>query len=67
MTNYPRLVWQITAAVFLCPDGVNFIDYAYFMDVWNTSDPNADLDFSGAVDWGDLKIFCDHWLNAVAY
>jgi hypothetical protein len=66
-TNYPRLAWQIPAADFLCPDGVNFIDYAYFTDVWNTSDPNADLDLSGLVDPNDLKIFCDHWLDAVTY
>jgi hypothetical protein len=64
-TNYPRLVWQIAAADFLCPDGVNFIDYAYFGDVWNTSDPNADLDLSGLVDPNDLKIFCGHWLEGI--
>jgi hypothetical protein len=64
-TNYPRLAWQIPAADFLCPDGVNFIDYAYFTDVWNTSDPNADLDLSGLVDPNDLKIFCDHWLEGL--
>jgi hypothetical protein len=65
-TNYPRLVWQIPAADFLCPDGVNFIDYAYFTDAWKTSDPNADLDLSGLVDPNDLKIFCEHWLDATA-
>ena len=25
----------------------------------------ADLDFSGVVDWGDFKIFCDWWLGGV--
>jgi hypothetical protein len=62
-TNYPRLVWSIPLADLLCPDGVNFIDYAYFTDVWNTADPNADFDFSGLVDSNDFRFFCDHWLE----
>jgi hypothetical protein len=62
-TNYPRLVWQIPAADFLCPDGVNFIDYAYLSDVWDTNDANADLDLSGLVDGNDLKLFCGDWLE----
>jgi len=64
-TNYPRLVWQIPAADFLCPDGVNFIDYSYFGSAWNTSDPNADLNLSGLVNHSDLKIFCEQWLDGI--
>jgi len=25
----------------------------------------ADLDFSGVVDWGDLKILCGWWLRGI--
>jgi hypothetical protein len=64
-TNYPRLVWQIPAADFLCPDGVNFIDYAYFGSAWNTGDPNADMNLSGLVEHNDLKIFCEQWLDEI--
>jgi hypothetical protein len=66
-TNYPRLARSIPQPDLLCPDGVNFIYYAYFTDVWNTLDPDADLDLSGLVDPNDLKVFCDHWLDAVTY
>ena len=73
-TNYPRLVWQIPAADFLCPDGMNFVDYSFFAENWadeNCSGSNdcdrTDLDFSDKVDWADLKIFCDHWLEGTSY
>ncbi|MHC4542289.1 MAG: GLUG motif-containing protein, partial [Planctomycetota bacterium] len=29
-TNYPVLLWQIPPADFRCPDGVDFIDFAFF-------------------------------------
>ncbi|MHC4632043.1 MAG: GLUG motif-containing protein, partial [Planctomycetota bacterium] len=33
--NYPVLQWQIPAADFLCPDGVDFIDFAFFAERLN--------------------------------
>lgn len=33
-TNYPRLVWQIPPADFVCPDGVDFKDFAVFASYW---------------------------------
>ncbi|MHC4619776.1 MAG: GLUG motif-containing protein [Planctomycetota bacterium] len=70
-TNYPRLVWQIGAADFMCPDGVSLVDFAFLAERWGdvccacTHCDGADLDFSGTVDWGDLKIFCGHWLEGI--
>jgi len=61
--NYPKLVWSIPQADLACPDGVNFIDYAYFTSLWNTTDPNADFDMSGAVDANDLNILSSYWLT----
>jgi hypothetical protein len=56
-TNYPVLQWQIPAADFLCPDGVNFIDFTFFADPdhWGRNNCNeangycdgTDLDQSG--------------------
>ncbi|MHC4344055.1 MAG: GLUG motif-containing protein [Planctomycetota bacterium] len=33
-TNYPRLVWQIPPADFVCPDGVDFRDFSVFASYW---------------------------------
>jgi len=72
-TNYARLIWQIPATDFLCPDGVSLNDYAFFANYWgntNCSGSNdcdgTDLDFSGEIDWADLKTFCEHWLEGAA-
>jgi len=70
-TNYPVLQWQIPAADFLCPDGVNFIDFAFFADHWGQNFCNeanyfcqgTDLNHSGSVDIWDLEIFTEHWLE----
>ncbi len=71
--NYPVLLWQIPAADFLCPDGVNFIDFAFFASHWLDSMCNAanyycegtDLDYSGSVGFTDLEIFADNWLSGI--
>jgi hypothetical protein len=70
--NYPRFIWQITPADFLCPHGVNFRDYSFFAGYWgdtNCGDANdcdgADFDLSGKVDINDIDIFCGFWLNGV--
>ncbi len=71
--NYPVLLWQIPATDFLCPDGVDFIDFAFFASHWLDSRCNTanyycegtDVDQSGLVDIFDLKIFCDLWLEGV--
>lgn len=72
-TNYPVLLWQIPAGDFRCPDGVNFIDFAWFAQHWleDNCNPNnyfcddMDLDRSGSVDFPDLAIFAENWLEGV--
>ncbi|MHC4436884.1 MAG: GLUG motif-containing protein [Planctomycetota bacterium] len=71
--NYPVLLWQIPAADFLCPDGVNFIDFAFFASHWLDGMCNAanyycegtDLDHSGSVGFNDLEIFAENWLTGI--
>ncbi len=71
--NSPVLLWQIPPTDFLCPDGVDFIDFAFFASHWLDSRCNTgnyhcegtDVDQSGLVDIYDLEIFCDSWLNGV--
>ena len=70
-TNYPVLLWQIPSADFLCPDGVDFIDFAFFASHWLDGMCNAsnyycegtDFDNSGSVGFTDLEILADNWLN----
>ena len=69
-THYPRLRWQILAADFLCPYGVDFADFAILASTWQT-DPNEPnwrpaCDISEPkddfIDGFDLAIFCENWL-----
>jgi hypothetical protein len=71
-TNYPRLVWQIPAGDFLCPDGITIEeDFAFFLDHWEYSNCDSsngycdgtDLDFSGTVDIYDFEILINNWLK----
>jgi hypothetical protein len=70
-TNYPRLRWQIPAADWVCLDGVNFVDFAYFAARWPTTGCDssnnfcggADMDTSGTVDIFDLAEFAEYWLS----
>jgi hypothetical protein len=68
--NYPRFIWQIPSADFVCPHGVDCRDYSFFANRWmniNCGAANdcggADLDFSDKVDGADMKIFCAQWLE----
>jgi hypothetical protein len=70
--SYPRLTWEYARnGDFACPDGVNFVDFAYFAPRWLTAGCSlsnnfcggADMDFSGTVDMLDLKLFADNWLK----
>ena len=63
-TNYPRLVWQIPAADWICPDGVGLEDFNYFGGVWGSAGPDpANLDGEDGIGFGDLMIFCEEWLS----
>jgi hypothetical protein len=69
-TNYPKFIWQTPLlGDFLCPDGVDFVDYSFFAAHWaedNCSASNdcdgTDLDLLETVDINDLRIFVDNWL-----
>jgi len=71
--NYPVLLWQIPVGDFRCPDGVDMIDFAWFAQQWrqNNCGPvnyfcdGMDLDQSGSVDFYDLAILADHWLEDI--
>jgi len=52
------------------PPGVDFADYAELTRRWlnqkcwlTNNCYAADLDFSGTVNWANLKILADHWLE----
>ncbi|MHC4212593.1 MAG: DNRLRE domain-containing protein [Planctomycetota bacterium] len=64
-SNYPRLQWQILQTDLICPDGVNFKDYSYFVNGLDANDPNCDFDDSGNVTSVDLKIFYNDWLKGI--
>jgi hypothetical protein len=71
--GYPALLSLIPYGDFACPDGVNFIDFALFATQWgrdNCSPSNgnclgADINLSGTVDFWDLQIFTQHWLEGL--
>lgn len=70
-TNYPKFAWQIPLlGDFVCPDGVDFIDFAVLGSAW-LSDPN-DGNWNPAcdifdpndniIDELDLAAFTENWL-----
>jgi hypothetical protein len=68
-TDYPKLSWQFLLGDFLCPDGVNFVDYSFFAGHWAEDNCGAlndcdgtDLDLLGTVEINDLRIYVDNWL-----
>jgi hypothetical protein len=70
--NYPKLNWQvIPTADWVCPDGVDFADFAYFAEWWQTTGCDSsnnfcggtDMDTSGTVDIFDLVEFAGYWLS----
>lgn len=67
--NYPKFLWQIPIADFVCPDGVDFFDFSFFSGSWNEENcgvsndcDGRDLDLLGSVDIKDLRIFAYNWL-----
>jgi len=68
-TNYPRLLRQILAGDFVCPDGITEADFSFFLAHWLNSNcdlgndycEGTDLNKSGAVDNDDLEIFLANW------
>ena len=72
-TSYPKLLWSIPSGELACPYGVDFTDYTFLAGRWletdcaaNNNCGGADLDHSGTVDWKDLKILGESWLEGVS-
>lgn len=71
--NYPVLLWEIPEGDLCCPDGVSFLDFVWFALNWrhghcsemNYGCDGADLDDSGDVEFRDLAIFAENWLEGV--
>jgi len=74
-TNYPRLRWQIPLSIsmgdFVCPYGVDFMDFAVIASAWLSKpgepDWNATCDISqpkdnfiNELDWA---VLCENWLE----
>ena len=70
-TNYPKLAWSIPAGDFICPDGVNMLDFAILGDAWFTDpnmsnwDPACDISEpnDNCIDGLDLDVFTDNYLT----
>ena len=64
-TNYPKFVWQIPVGDFVCPDGVNFVDYAFFAEYWLQriygDCDGVELTGDGKVNWIDFDVFAEYW------
>ncbi|MBL7152948.1 MAG: hypothetical protein ISS79_04480 [Phycisphaerae bacterium] len=61
--NYPRLVWGIPLADWVCPDGVGLEDFGHFGGYWGTvEDGPVNLDDEDGIGFGDLMILCEQWL-----
>lgn len=64
-TGYPKLIWQIPAADYLCPDGVDFIDYSFLADHWMMTDygdcNGVDLTGDGIVNNRDFSTLASYW------
>jgi hypothetical protein len=72
-TNYPKLAWSIPAGDFMCPDGVNMLDFAILGEAWMSEagdlnwDPGCDISEPAdeVIDWLDLGVFVGNWLMGI--
>ena len=71
--DYPRLTSEyVQGGDFVCPDGVNALDFSALARYWHETDcaalndcDGADIDLSGAVDFGDVAVVAESWLTAL--
>lgn len=69
--DYPKLWWEFVTGDFVCPDGVDFTDFAVFAMTWLLEDgeagynPICDISVSAdeTIDILDLYIFTENWLT----
>ncbi len=69
--DYPKLWWEFVTGDFVCPDGVDFADFAVFSLAWLSDatsvgnwNPRCDISepHDGIIDEPDLSVFIDNWL-----
>ncbi|MBW8035063.1 MAG: hypothetical protein FVQ79_05380, partial [Planctomycetes bacterium] len=64
-TNYPRLVWQIPAGDYVCPDGVSAEDLLFFAKYWLRDDCGMylpeDISGDGLVGVEDIIDLAEYW------
>jgi len=64
-TNYPKLIWQLSVTDFLCPDGVDFLDFSFLASRWlwtEYGDCNGfDITADGAVNLVDFDVLAKFW------
>jgi len=68
--DYPKLVWPLVNLIGWYE--VDFADFAAMANWWGRTDcadandcEGADFDFTGEIDFSDLKIFCNYWLEGL--
>jgi hypothetical protein len=63
--NYPKLIWQILPADYLCPDGVDFIDFSFLSSHWMQTDhgdyKGLELTGNRKIDLGEFAILSNWW------
>ncbi len=69
--QYPLLSWQFVTGDFICPDGVDFVDFALLASAWQSKPGDANwnpaCDISNpkdsVIDELDLAVLCENWLE----
>jgi hypothetical protein len=68
--DYPRFVWQVVRG--FTGDEVDFGDYCLLAEYWRREDcessddcSGVDIDFSGAIDFTDVRALAERWLSGV--
>ncbi len=58
----PKLSWEYTEnADLLCPDGVDFVDYAMLAEFWKLKNPEQDYNADDIVNFSDWAYFAENW------
>ncbi len=60
--DYPRLAREFSQyGDFVCPDGVDFIDYSVLADQWQLEKLQQDFNFDGLIDFCDWAHYASDW------
>jgi hypothetical protein len=71
--EYPKLWWEFTTGDFVCPDGVDFVDFAVLANTWLLEDGDAgynsvcdiSIPADETIDMLDLEVFSGNWLEGI--